>query len=272
MYGINEIKKSAAYIKEKIDIIPDTAIILGSGLGSLTDDAKIVCEIKYSDIPYFKTSTAPSHEGKLVFAYLNDNYVLMLKGRLHYYEGYTFEETTYPIKVLKMIGVKNLLVTNAAGGINESFSEGDFMMITDHIKLSALNPLRGENIDELGPRFNDMTNAYDADFQNIIRESARKSQIDLKEGVYAFMSGPCYETKAEVRALKILGADAVGMSTVAEVIVANHCKMRVMGISCITNMAAGITGNALSEDKVLKAGKKVENKFKILVTNILKLI
>lgn len=269
MYGIEEIKKSADYIKEIVKDIPKTAIILGSGLGSLADDARIICEINYADIPYFKTSTVPGHDGKLIFAYLGEKYVVMMKGRLHYYEGYTFEETTYPVKVMKMIGVENLIVTNAAGGINETFSEGDFMLICDHIKLCADNPLRGKNIDELGPRFNDMCTPYDLDLQSVAKNGAKMANIDLKEGVYAYMSGPCFETKAEIRALKILGADAVGMSTVAEVIVANHMSMRVMGISCITNMAAGITGRPLSADEVNDTSKRVEDKFKTLIKSIL---
>lgn len=269
MKSLAQIYESADYIKSLIKDIPDTAVILGSGLGTLCDDATIVKEIFYGDIPHFETSTAPGHDGRLVFAQFGEKNVLLMKGRLHYYEGYTFEQTTYPVRVMKVLGVKNLIVTNAAGGINENFSEGDFMLITDHIKLCAENPLRGENISELGPRFNDMCNAYDKELCNIARKSAAEAEIDLKEGVYAYMSGPCFETPAEIRALKVLGADAVGMSTVPEVIVANHMGMRVCGISCITNMAAGITGRPITADEVNETGERVKEQAKMLVKAII---
>lgn len=271
MKTFNEIKESADFIKSKINDKYDTAIILGSGLSDICNDIDENKSIKisYKDIPHFKVSTAPGHKGEMIFTSISGKNVILLNGRLHYYEGYSFDDTAYPVMVLSALGIKNLIVTNAAGGINESFCEGDFMLICDHIKLCAENPLRGKNISELGPKFFDMCNAYDKDLIKIARKSAKEANISLKEGVYAYMSGPCFETPAEVKALKILGADAVGMSTVSEVIAANHSKLKVMGVSCITNMAAGITGRPITSEEVNITGEKSSESFKKLIKQVL---
>lgn len=266
---LNNIKQSADYILSKVNNVPKKAIILGSGLHTLVSEADIECVIPYSDIPNFKTSTAPGHKGEFIFGKVNGEDVILLNGRLHYYEGYSMQETVYPVRVLSMLGVDTLVVTNASGGINENFEVGDLMLITDHIKLCADNPLRGENIDYFGSRFNDMTNAYDVKLREIAKKSAQNAGINVKSGVYAYMSGPCFETPAEIKMLSILGADAVGMSTVPEVICANHCGMKVLGISCITNMAAGITGNKISAEEVNETGEKVKDKFSNLIKEIL---
>lgn len=266
---LDNIKESADYILAKVNSIPKKAIILGSGLHTLASEADIECTIAYSDIPNFKTSTVHGHKGEFIFGAVNGEDVILLNGRLHYYEGHSMQETVYPIRVLAMLGVDTLVVTNASGGINEDFEVGDLMIITDHIKLCADNPLRGENIDFFGPRFNDMTNAYDIKLRDITKKSAQNTGINVKSGVYAYMSGPCFETPAEIKMLSILGADAVGMSTVAEVICANHCGMKVLGISCITNMAAGITGKKITAEEVNETGEIVKNKFSKLIKEIL---
>lgn len=266
---LDNIKESAEFISSKVKSIPKKAVILGSGLHTLAEEANTDIVIPYGDIPHFKSSTAPGHKGEMIFGKLNGEDVIFLNGRLHYYEGYSMEETVYPIRVLAMLGVETLVVTNATGGINENFGVGDLMIITDHIKLCSDNPLRGENIDFFGSRFNDMTNAYDIHLREIAKKAAEKIGINIKTGVYAYMSGPCFETPAEIKMLSILGADCVGMSSVAEVICANHCGMKVLGISCITNMAAGITGNKLSAEEVNETGEKVKDKFSDLVKEIL---
>ncbi len=266
---IDNIKESVAFISSKVNNIPKKAVVLGSGLHTLADEISDKNIISYNDIPHFKSSTAPGHKGELIFGKINNEDVILLNGRLHYYEGYSMQETVYPIRVLSMLGVETLIVTNAAGGINKDFSVGDLMIITDHIKLCSDNPLRGENLDYFGPRFNDMTNAYDIELRQKAIASANSVGINIKTGVYAYMSGPCFETPAEIKMLGILGADAVGMSTVAEVICANHCGMKVLGISCITNVAAGITGNKISSDEVNETGEKVKDKFSKLVKAIL---
>lgn len=266
---IDNIKESAVFITSKVNNIPKKAVILGSGLHTLVENAVAEQIISYADIPHFKSSTAPGHKGEMIFGKINDEEVILLNGRLHYYEGYSMKETVYPIRVLAMLGVETLVVTNATGGINNSFDVGDLMLITDHIKLCSDNPLRGENLDFFGPRFNDMTNAYDIGLREIAKTSAKNIGINLKTGVYAYMSGPCFETPAEIKMLSILGADCVGMSSVAEVICANHCGMKVLGISCITNMAAGITGNEISAEEVNETGEKVKEKFINLIKEIL---
>ncbi len=266
---LDKIKESADFISSKVNNIPKKAIILGSGLHTLADEISDRCTLSYKDIPYFKSSTAPGHKGEMIFGKINNEDVILLNGRLHYYEGYSMEETVYPIRVLAMLGVKTLVVTNATGGINKNFEVGDLMLITDHIKLCSDNPLRGENLDFFGPRFNDMTNAYNVRLRDIAKSSAEKIGINLKTGVYAYMSGPCFETPAEIKMLSVLGADCVGMSSVAEVICANHCSMNVLGISCITNMAAGITGKKLTAEEVNETGEKVKEKFSNLIKEIL---
>jgi len=262
---LNTIKSSADFIKGKIGGEPQIAIILGSGLGGLVDHFGDTVEINYSDIPEFPQATVTGHAGKLVYGTLSGKRVLAMQGRFHYYEGYDISKVVFHIRVFRLLGIRNLLVTNAAGGINTGFKQGDIMLITDHISFFAPSPLRGRNIDEFGTRFPDMTNAYDRDLLEIARRSAKEAGVDVVEGIYAFTQGPMFETPAEIRALRVMGADAVGMSTVPEVITAHHAGMKVMGISCITNMAAGIMGQELNHEEVLDTTRKAEEKFVRLV-------
>mgnify|MGYP000977598028 CR=1 FL=1 len=262
---LNTIKSSADFIKGKIGGEPQIAIILGSGLGGLVDHFGDTVEINYSDIPEFPQATVTGHAGKLVYGTLSGKRVLAMQGRFHYYEGYDISKVVFHIRVFRLLGIRNLLVTNAAGGINTGFKQGDIMLITDHISFFAPSTLRGRNIDEFGTRFPDMTNAYDRDLLAIARRSAKEAGVDVVEGIYAFTQGPMFETPAEIRALRVMGADAVGMSTVPEVITAHHAGMKVMGISCITNMAAGIMGQELNHEEVLDTTRKAEEKFVRLV-------
>lgn len=272
MYTQEQYQESGAAITAALGSIPKIAIILGSGLGVLADQAEHSICLPYADIPHFCHSTAPGHAGRLVKGVLAGVPVLLLQGRLHYYEGYAFSETVYPIQVLRLLGLETLIVTNAAGGINTAFSPGDLMLITDHIKLSALSPLRGKNPDFLGLRFPDMTYAYDRKLAQAARDCANAAGIALREGVYAYMSGPQFETPAEIRMLRFLGADAVGMSTVAEVIAARHCGLRVLGLSCISNMAAGILDQPITSAEVNETGQRAQTAFGTLVRAILQTI
>lgn len=265
---IEKIKDAANYIKNKIEVIPKTALVLGSGLGFLADALKNKKEIYYSDIPNFPVSTAPMHKGVMAFGELFGTPVILMCGRFHYYEGYSMQEVTFYVRVLKWLGVENLILTNAVGAINESFNIGDMMMISDHIKFFDESPLRGKNLDEFGPRFNDMSDCYTKELRVLTKLVAKEKGIDLKEGVYAFMSGPSYETPAEIRMLKTLGADVVGMSTVPEVICAAHSGMKVLGISFCTNMAAGI-GEKIEELEFTSASK---DNFVNLISGVLDLI
>ncbi len=265
---MKRLDKTVDYLKDKVDEVPEIAIILGSGLGRLAELIEGKQEFPYEDIPHFPQTTVVGHEGKLIFGTLNGRRVVAMKGRFHYYEGNDMEVVVYPIRVFKRLGVENLLVTNAAGGVNLGFAPGDLMLITDHISLFCENPLRGENLDELGPRFPDMSAAYDKALQKTALESAQRLGIDLKTGIYSYCKGPSFESPAEIKALRALGADAVGMSTVPEVITARHMRMRVLGISCITNMAAGILDQPLNHEEVIATGKQVEQKFSRLVSDI----
>ncbi len=247
-----KLKETADYIKRSIKESPEIAIVLGSGLGSLVDDIENPVEIKYDEIPNFPVTTVEGHEGKLVCGRLGANPVIAMKGRFHYYEGYDISQVVFAIRVFKLLGISRLIVTNAAGGINKTFRPGELMIIKDHISLFAPSPLRGKNISEIGLRFPDMTEAYNRNMMERCKEIANKKGISLKEGVYAFAQGPMYETPSEIRVLGILGADAVGMSTVPEVIAARHAGVNVLGISCITNMAAGILDQPLNHEEVMK--------------------
>ncbi|HEX2946506.1 MAG TPA: purine-nucleoside phosphorylase [Clostridia bacterium] len=260
---------AADYIRSRISGQPEIAVILGTGLGPLADILEEAREIDYRDIPGFPQTTVEGHAGKLVCGMLGGKHVLIMKGRFHLYEGYEMEQVIYHIRVFKLLGISQLLVTNAAGGINLSFAPGDLMLITDHISFFAPSPLRGRNLGDFGPRFPDMCNAYDAGLIDVAKEVAARDGIKLKEGVYAFAQGPMFETPAEIRALKILGADAVGMSTVPEVIVARHSGIKVLGISCITNMAAGVLDEPIKHDEVLVNAKKAEKSFVTLVRGII---
>lgn len=265
---INKIKTAANFLKEKLESVPETALVLGSGLGFLADNLENKTEISYRDIPHFCVSTAPMHKGALLSGMLFKTNVLIMCGRVHYYEGYSMQDVVFYVRVLKLLGVKNIIFTNAAGAINESFSVGDMMLISDHIKFFDDNPLRGENLDEFGPRFNDMSDAYTEELRKIAKKVAKEEGIDIKEGVYAYMPGPNYETPAEIKALRVLGADVVGMSTVPEVICASHSGMKVLGVSFCTNMAAGIA----SKIEELEFTQDSQNNFVKLISGILCLI
>jgi len=267
--NLNEIKQVADYVRSLIGATPETAVILGSGLGGFTDRMEERIEISYKDIPHFPVSSAKGHMGKLIAGKLNGKHLLAFSGRFHYYEGYPMDKTAIPSVVSKLLGCKRIIITNAAGGINENYHPGDLMLITDHIKLCAENPLRGLCEDELGSTFIDMTTAYSNELMQAAKAAAHGLGLTLRKGVYAYMSGPCYETPAEIKMLKTLGADAVGMSTVPEVIMARYCGLEVLGISCITNMAAGISKTKLSHEEVLETGSRINDTFISLITAII---
>jgi len=264
------ISEAAEYIKAKIGLKPEIAIVLGSGLGPLANEIEAGGSINYSDIPGFPATTVEGHEGRLVWGKIEGKPVIAMKGRFHYYEGYDISQVVLPIRAFKLAGINNLIVTNAAGGINKNFKPGDLMLITDHISFFAPSPLRGRNIAELGDRFPDMTDAYCSKLRKIAVEAAYREGIELKQGVYAFAQGPMYETPAEIKALAVLGADAAGMSTVPEVIAARHAGMKVLGISCITNMAAGILDKPLEHGEVIVNAKRAESNFVKLVKAIVR--
>lgn len=255
-------------VREKTDFVPKVAIVLGSGLGDYANDIEVVSEIDYSDIEGFPVSTVPGHAGKFIFGYVKGVPVVCMKGRVHYYEGYPISDVVLPTRLMKLMGADTLFLTNASGGINPSFSAGDFMMLTDHISLWAPNPLIGQNIDELGTRFPDMTHVYDVEIQDIIRDVAAKEGIKLQEGIYAQLTGPSFESPAEIQLLHKLDVDAVGMSTVVEAIAANHMGMKICGISCVCNLAAGMTDNPLTHEEVQHAAAEAAPKFKKLVTEV----
>ena len=257
-------------IREKTSHRPKVGLVLGSGLGTLADELEDAVIIPYDQLDYFPVSTVEGHKGRLVLGYLEGTCVIAMQGRFHYYEGYTMEEVTLPIRVMKALGVKTLLVTNAAGGINPSFNPGDLMLITDHINQQGTNPLIGPNDAELGVRFPDMSQAYYPSLRELAQRVAAEQGISLREGVYVGVTGPSYETPAEIRMFQIMGADAVGMSTVPEVIVARHGEMRVLGISCISNMAAGILPEPLSHEEVVATADRVKEAFSRLVKGIVK--
>lgn len=265
---MNQHDEIIAYLESKVNFKAEIGIILGSGLGILAAELSNPIAIPYKEIPHFPVSTVMGHEGQFVFGYLGGKPVVCMQGRFHFYEGYELKDVTLPVSVMKRLGVSTLLVTNAAGGVNEKFAPGDLMLIEDHINLSGVNPLRGKNDDEAGPRFPDMSEAYNGELREMALSAARELDIDMKKGVYAGLSGPSFETPAEIRYLRIIGADAVGMSTVPEVIVANHAGMRVLGISCITNMAAGILKTKLNHQEVMDTANVVKEKFVSLIKGI----
>ena len=257
-------------VRKVTDFEPDVALVLGSGLGNYAENIKIEAEIPYSDIPGFPVSTVPGHAGKFIFGYLGDVKLVCMKGRVHFYEGYDVHDVVLPARLMKLLGAKILFLTNAAGGMGDGFGPGNLMLITDHISCFAPNPLIGQNADELGPRFPDMSEVYDKDLQDIIRSVAKENAIDLKEGVYAQLTGPSFESPAEIRMLKMLGASAVGMSTVNEAIAANHMGLKICGVSCISNLAAGISDVPLCHEEVQEAADKAAPLFTKLVTESIK--
>lgn len=246
------VSEAAEYLRARLPARPYLALVLGSGLGGLADRIEDPVYIPYGQIPRFPVSTAPGHAGRFVFGRLSGRMVLCMQGRFHYYEGHDMAAIALPVRVLKALGCRALVLTNAAGGVNWDFSVGDFMLITDHINFMGANPLRGENDDAIGPRFCDMTHVYTPEFQQTARQVAAQQGITLREGVYLGYMGPSFETPAEIRAFRTLGADAVGMSTVPEAIAASHCGLPVLGVSLITNMAAGMAGKRLSGDEVIE--------------------
>lgn len=257
-------------IKGQIPIQPKAAVVLGSGLGAFAEMIQIKGEINYKDIKGFPVSTVSGHKGRFVFGYVENVPVVIMQGRVHYYEGYPMEQVVMPIRLMKLMGAETLFLTNAAGGVNFEFQAGDFMMITDHIAEFVPSPLIGENIEELGVRFPDMSNVYDKSLQEIIRKSAKDLGIPLKEGVYIQFSGPAYETPAEIRMSRIFGADAVGMSTACEAVAAKHMGMQVAGISCISNMASGMSETPLSHKEVQQTADRVAPFFQKLIWNTVK--
>ncbi len=257
-------------VREKIKFQPKAAIVLGSGLGNFADQIEAAEELPYGEIEGFPVSTVPGHEGKFIFGYLGKVPVVCMKGRVHYYEGYPIGDVVLPTRLMKMMGAEILFLTNASGGVNASFHAGDLMMITDHISCFVPNPLIGPNVDELGTRFPDMSSVYDKGLQEILRQTAKEYGIPLKEGVYMQLTGPSFESPAEIRMVRVLGADAVGMSTVVEAIAANHMGMRICGISCVCNLAAGMTENPLTHEEVQEAASQAAPLFTKLVAESVK--
>ena len=270
-YTYDQYQQSADYIRAKLgSFSPKVAMILGSGLGFLGDVVESPIAIPYGEIPHFKASTAPGHKGRLVFGTLSGQSVAVMQGRMHHYEGYSYEDVSYAVRVLRLLGCDTLIVTNAAGCVRTDWQAGDLMLITDQIKLFSESPLRGENLPQFGTRFPDASHLYTPRLQALARQVAADQGVTLREGVYFYCYGPQYETPAEVRAARILGGDAVGMSTAPEVIVAAHCGMEVLGFTLLSNMAAGILDQPLSEQEVLDAAAAAKDKFSTLVLGCLK--
>lgn len=251
--------------KEKIDFKPEVAIILGSGLGALADEIDVKAVLNYNEIEGFPTSTVPGHKGRFVFGYMDGVPVVIMQGRVHFYEGYPMSDVVLPTRLMKLMGAKVLFLTNASGGVNFDFNAGDFMLINDQISNFVPSPLIGPNIDELGTRFPDMSEIYDKDLRDIIKATAKELDIKLQEGVYIQLKGPNFESPAEIRMCRTLGADAVGMSTACEAIAANHMGMKICGISCVANLGCGMTENPLTHKEVMEAADKAAPLFKKLI-------
>lgn len=272
----SRLDKCLKQIRKRTDFVPKIALVLGSGLGRFAESVNIEATISYNELDGFPVSTVEGHTGRFVLGYIDDIPLIIMQGRVHYYEGYTMEDVVLPIRLMRLMGAEVLFVTNASGGINENFTAGDFMLIDDHISLFIPSPLIGQNLDKLGTRFPDMTQAYDAELKKAILDAATQLNQDIKRGVYVQLTGPEYETPAEIRALRALGADAVGMSTVCEVIAARHCGMRVCGISCVSNAAAGLSADLLSHEDVQKAmslaGERIQSLLNQSIKNIWEII
>lgn len=268
----NLLQESVAAVRQRSDLLPRVAVVLGSGLGLLAEEVSEAVSIPYADIPNFPVSTAPGHDGRLVLGTLEGQPVVAMAGRAHMYEGYSAEQVAYPVRVMRALGAEVLVVTNAAGGVSLSYHSGALMLITDHINLTGRNPLVGPNLPELGVRFPDMSEAYSGELRALARRAADEAGLALEEGVYLGFLGPSYETPAEIRMARILGADAVGMSTVMEVIAANHAGMHVLGISCITNLAAGMLPQRLTEEEVIETAHRVRGEFATLVRGVIRQI
>jgi len=260
---------AARTIRAQLSVEPRVAVVLGSGLGGFADDFGDAVTISYEDIPGFVRSTAQGHAGRLVVGKVDQLPILAMQGRVHYYEGYTLEEVTFPIRAFKLLGVKTIILTNAAGGINVQLSQGALMVISDHMNLMGSNPLRGPNDERFGPRFPDMSAVYSPALQEIVIEEARSMEVEVRRGIYAALAGPNYETPAEIHMLRSFGADAVGMSTVPEAIVARHMDIEVLGISCITNMAAGLGDEPINHEEVMETGNRVRSTFTQLLRRVI---
>ena len=256
-------------VKEKVKFTPKVALVLGSGLGDYAEDIKITATLDYHDIEGFPVSTIPGHKGRFVFGYVEETPVVIMQGRVHFYEGYSIQDVVLPIRLMKLMGAEVLFLTNAAGGVNFDFHAGDLMLMKDHISMFVPSPLIGANLDELGVRFPDMSDIYDRELRDMIKNLARDLEIPLQEGIYIQLTGPAYESPAEVQMCRSLGGDAVGMSTACEALAANHMGMKICGISCISNLACGMTDQPLSHKEVQEAADKVAPRFKKLVTNVI---
>ncbi len=267
---MGQIKEASAFIEERISVVPRLGVVLGSGLGALGEQVQEPVVIPYDQIPHFNTSTVQGHSGQLVIGLMQGQPVMVLQGRLHYYEGLSMDQVVFPVRCMKMLGVDSLIVTNAAGSLGQDYRPGQLMLIRDHIKMVTDSPLRGPNIDAFGPRFNDMSDPYTKEIRELARQCGEELGIDLKEGVYCYMPGPSYETASEVRMLRLLGGHAVGMSTVPEVITAAHCGMKVLGISCISNMGTGILDQPLHHDEIISVGEQVRKTFIALLETVVR--
>lgn len=265
MTPMEKLQKCYESFRSKIDFSPEIAIILGSGLGALADEIDVSAVLNYSEIDGFPQSTVPGHKGRFVFGYMDGVPVVIMQGRVHYYEGYSMQDVVLPTRLMKLMGAKVLFVTNASGGVNPSFSAGDFMLITDQIANFVPSPLIGANFDNLGTRFPDMSEIYDKDLREIIVKTAESLDIKLQQGVYIQLTGPNFESPAEVKMCRTLGADAVGMSTACETIAANHAGMKICGISCVANLGCGLTENPLTHKEVMEAADKAAPLFKKLI-------
>ena len=259
-------------IRARISVEPRIAVVLGSGLGGFADDFEEAVSIPYDDIPGFKRSTVEGHTGQLVVGKVDAVPILAMKGRMHYYEGYSLEEVTFPMRAFKLLGIKTVILTNAAGGINVELQQGALMVLSDHLNLMGANPLRGPNDDRFGPRFPDMSTVYSPELQELVVEEAKAIGVEVRRGIYGALTGPSYETPAEILMLRILGADAVGMSTVPEAIVARHMGLEVLGISCITNMAAGLSDVPINHEEVMEIGNRVRGTFTELLRKVVSAI
>ncbi len=260
------LEKSLKTIRKKTDFVPKVALVLGSGLGDYADGIQLVSSVDYSDIDDIPVSTVPGHRGRFVFGYVKNVPVVVMQGRVHYYEGYAVSDVVMPVRLMRMLGAECLFLTNASGAINTAFSAGDFMLIRDHILFNVPSPLIGANIDELGTRFPDMSHVYNEELMEAVRGAAGSLKLELQEGVYIQVAGPNFETPAEIRAYGTLGADVVGMSTAVEAIAANHMGMKICGVSCIANMAAGISKTPLTHAEVQETANRVSVPFKKLIT------
>lgn len=265
------IEQAASYIKSKTEIVPEIALVMGSGLGVIGEMVENPVYVPYGEIPNFPVSTVVGHKGRFVLGDFAGKKVVVMQGRFHYYEGYTMEQITLPIRLMYELGARKLIVTNAAGGVNTNFTGGALVLIKDHINLMGISPLIGPNLETYGVRFPDMSNIYDKSFNESIRKLAYSKGIDLQEGVYFYFTGPQYETPAEIRMVRQLGGDLVGMSTVPETVVAAHMKMRVTGISCVTNMAAGVLDQEINHDEVMETAKQVQDNFIRLIKAIVEI-